>query len=72
MPTLDGFEEAYARHATHGQRLDVFHRAFALFRWAIIFEGIAARAKSGNASDDNAEANGRLAAKFADHAAELI
>ncbi len=72
LPTLDGFEEAYARHATHGQRLDVFHRAFALFRWAIIFEGIAARAKSGNASDDNAEANGRLAAKFADHAAELI
>ncbi len=72
LPTLDGFEEAYAEHATHGQRLGLFHRAFALFRWAVIFEGIAARAKSGNASGNNAEANGRLAIVFAKHAADLI
>ena len=72
LPTLDGFEEAYAEHATHGQRLGLFHRAFALFRWAVIFEGIAARAKSGNASDSNAEANGRLAIVFARHAVDLI
>lgn len=72
LPTLDGFEAAYAAQATHGQRLELFHRAFALFRWAVIFEGIAARAAAGNAADGNAEANGRLAAKFARHAADLI
>ena len=45
--------------------------AFALFRWAVIFEGIAARARAGNASADNAAETGRLAAAFARRAAEL-
>ena len=72
LPTMDGFEEAYAVHATHGARLSTFHRAFSLFRWSIIFEGIAARANAGNASSDDAGANGRLAAVFAAHAAALI
>ncbi len=72
LPTLQGFEETYAGHAAHGARLATFHRAFSLFRWSVIFEGIAARAKAGNASSDDAEANGRLAAVFAKHAADLI
>lgn len=72
LPTLQAFEADYATHATHGARLETFHRAFGLFRWSVIFEGIAARAKAGNASSDDAEANGRLAAAFAKHAAELI
>ena len=42
-----------------------FHLAFALFRFAVIFEGIAARAKQGNASGDNAKEVGRLSAVFA-------
>ena len=72
IPTLARFEEEYAACATHGARLGTFHSAFGLFRWSVIFEGIAARAKAGNASSDNAEANGRLAAVFAEHAADLI
>jgi hypothetical protein len=37
-----------------------------------VFEGIAARAKAGNANSESAEVTGRLAASFARRAAELI
>jgi len=46
--------------------------AFALFRFAVIFEGIAARALKGNASADNAGEVGRLSAVFARRAAEVV
>ena len=46
--------------------------AFALFRWSMIFEGIAARAKAGTASSTDADAVGGLAAVFAERAAEFI
>ena len=72
IPSLDRFEEIYAEQAHHDVRLTPFHMAFGLFRWSVIFEGIAARAKAGNAFSDDAEANGRLAAVFAKHAAALI
>lgn len=70
IPELDAYVDAYETGARHGQKLTAFHRAFALFRWAIIFEGIAARAKAGNASDANATATGQLAEVFARRAAE--
>ena len=72
IPSLQRFEDIYAARAHHGVRLTPFHLAFGLFRWSVIFEGIAARAKAGNAFSDDAEANGRLAAVFAKHAAALI
>jgi aminoglycoside phosphotransferase (APT) family kinase protein len=72
LPTLKDFEADYAAAARHGVRLSSFHLAFALFRWAVIFEGIAARAKAGNASSENAAETGRLAAAFAQRAAELV
>ena len=72
IPKLAAFEDAYAGAARHGARLTPFHLAFGLFRWSVIFEGIAARAAAGNASSDDAAANGRLAAVFAKHAADLI
>lgn len=71
LPDLDRFSALYAARAHHGQTLQPFHLAFALFRWAVIFEGIAARARAGNASADNAAETGRLAAAFARRAAEL-
>ena len=46
--------------------------AFALFRWSVIFEGIAARAKAGNAASENAAEVGRLSGVFAQRAAALI
>ncbi len=49
-----------------------FHMAFALFRWSMIFEGIAARAKAGTASSADAGAVGVLAASFAQRAAGFI
>ena len=52
--------------------MTTFHLAFALFRWAVIFEGIAARARAGNAAAENAAETGRLAAAFARRAAELV
>ena len=46
--------------------------AFALFRWATIFEGIAYRAKAGTANSGNAADIGRLSAVFSRQAAKLI
>jgi hypothetical protein len=49
-----------------------FHMTFALFRFAVIFEGIAARAKAGNAADAEAEKVGLLSARFAQHAVDVL
>lgn len=72
IPSLDAFVAAYGAAATHGARLEPFHKAFALFRWAAIFEGIASRAKAGNANAENAAEIGQLSAVFARQAAALI
>ncbi|WP_238123778.1 MULTISPECIES: phosphotransferase family protein [unclassified Xanthobacter] len=71
IPSRAQFVADYSAAAHHGQALTDFHMAFALFRWAVIFEGIAARAKAGNANSANAGDTGRLAAAFARRAAEL-
>lgn len=49
-----------------------FHWAFALMRWAVIFEGIAARAQSGNAVADNAAEVGALSVALARRGLEAI
>lgn len=72
LPTLEGFVADYEAAATHGARLLPFHMAFALFRWSMIFEGIAARAKSGSAAAANAREVGQLAGVFAAQAAAFI
>lgn len=72
IPSLQRFAGIYGEHAHHGAALQPFHLAFALFRWAVIFEGIAARARAGTASAGNAAETGRLASAFARRAAELI
>ena len=41
-----------------------FHLAFSLFRFAVILDGIAARAKAGNAAAENAVAVGEMAESF--------
>jgi hypothetical protein len=60
------------RHAPAGGALTDFHIVFALFRSALIFLGIADRAKQGTASADNAAEVGKLAARFADRALDVI
>jgi hypothetical protein len=49
-----------------------FHVVFALFRFAVIFYGIADRAKSGTAVSANAAEIGPLAEMFAARALQVI
>jgi aminoglycoside phosphotransferase (APT) family kinase protein len=72
IPDEAEFLRAYEANGGHGLRLQPFHHAMALFRFAVIFEGIAARAQAGNASADNAALVGRLSARFARRAVEVI
>lgn len=65
IPSLDEYVADYNATARIPITLSNFHKAFALFRWTIIFEGIAARAKAGNAAADNASDAGKLAESFA-------
>ena len=53
-------------------RLGPFHMTFALFRWSMIFEGIAARARTGSAAAADAASVGGLAKDFAARAAECM
>ena len=69
IPDRASFVADYAAEARHGRALSDFHMAFALFRWAVIFEGIAARAKAGTAAAEGAADTGRLAEAFARRAA---
>ena len=72
IPDHAAFVAVYSAASAHPVRLDPFHMAFALFRWAAIFEGIAYRAKTGTANSENAADIGRLSAVFARQAAALI
>lgn len=72
IPSEDEYLERYHAQAPQFGRLTNFHFAFAFFRIAVIFEGIAARAKSGAAAAANAAEVGELSTVFARRAAELI
>lgn len=72
LPTQAEFCAAYYEASARPGRLKPFHIAFALFRNAIIFEGIAARARSGNAAAANAKSVGKLSTVLARRAAEAI
>lgn len=67
IPDKAEFLAEYQRHAGHGATLTAFHEAFALFRFAVIFVGIADRALLGNAAGDAADDAMRLARVFARH-----
>ena len=68
LPERAEVEDWYGAAASHGLRLDPAHMAFALFRFAVVFEGIAARARAGNAAGANAAEVAHLSAVFARHA----
>jgi aminoglycoside phosphotransferase (APT) family kinase protein len=72
IPSVEQFEHEYASEAPGRSRLSSFHMAFALFRWAVIFEGIAARANAGTAASEDALEMGQLAATFARRAKKFI
>ena len=72
IPPLDDYVAHYLRAAGRGDGIAPFHVAFALFRFAVIFEGIAARAAAGNAASDDASEAGKLGPAFARRAVELV
>ena len=72
IPSEAEYLQHYYRHSGRADGVTPFHFAFALFRLAVIFEGIAARALSGNATSDNAAEVGRLGPIFARRAVEII
>lgn len=72
LPEEKDFLQHYTRHAIPTAPLQPFHIAFALFRFAVIFVGIADRARAGNAAASNAADFGPLSRKFAERALDVI
>ena len=72
IPTRAEFLAEYHAHALPTAPLLPFHVAFALFRFAVIFTGIADRARAGSAASAEAASLGPLAARFAARALEAI
>ena len=72
IPTQREFLDHYFAHALPTAPLERFHLVFSLFRFAVIFVGIADRAQAGNAAAANAADVAPLAARFAARAVEVI
>jgi aminoglycoside phosphotransferase (APT) family kinase protein len=65
LPTEAEFVGRYMAASHDPVPLLPFHRAFALYRFAVIFVGIADRARAGSAADPEAARLGPLAHRFA-------
>lgn len=72
IPTEHEYLAHYYRSAGRSAQATPFHWAFALLRWAVIFEGIAARAQAGNAVADNAAEVGALSVALARRGLQAI
>ena len=72
IPSKAEFVAHYMAHAQPTAQLTDFHVIFALFRFAVIFVGIADRAKAGNAAGNNVDDLAPLARSFALRALALI
>jgi aminoglycoside phosphotransferase (APT) family kinase protein len=62
----------YCERSGSKDEVQPFHFAFAMFRFAVIFEGIASRAVAGNATSDDAAQAGQLGPAFARRAVEAL
>ena len=72
IPQKAEFVAHYMAYARPTAQLSDFHVIFALFRFAVIFVGIADRAKAGNAAGNNVDNLAPLARSFALRALELV
>ncbi|ETX29069.1 phosphotransferase family protein [Roseivivax isoporae] len=72
IPTREDFVAEYHAHAIPTPPLTPFHVAFALYRFAVIFIGIADRARAGNAASAEAASLAPLAERFAIRALQVI
>lgn len=71
IPTLEEFTAEYQAHAITDMPLTPFHLAFAMFRFAAIFVGIADRARSGTAASREAADLAPLAERFAQRGLDI-
>lgn len=65
LPSEADFVARYMAVSPDPAPLLPFHKAFALYRFAVIFVGIADRVRAGSAADPDAKALGPLATRFA-------
>jgi aminoglycoside phosphotransferase (APT) family kinase protein len=72
IPSEADYVRRYCERAGRADGLGTFHLAFAMFRFAVIFEGIAQRARIGTAAAADAEQVGRLSVDYARRAYALI
>lgn len=72
IPSQREFLDHYFVHAVPTAPLERFHLVFSLFRFAVIFVGIADRARAGNAAAADAADVAPLAGRFAARAMEII
>lgn len=71
LPDEAAFVARYRAALPEAAPLLPFHKVFALYRFAVIFVGIADRAKAGSAADPQAAALAPLAESFAKRALEI-
>ena len=72
LPTEDEFVARYMSLRPASAPLRPFHKAFALYRFAVIFVGIADRARAGTSNDPEAERLAPLAERFAIRGLEIV
>jgi aminoglycoside phosphotransferase (APT) family kinase protein len=72
IPSEQDIVGYYSAVSGRAETMLPFHLGFALFRFAVIFAGIEARAAEGNASNPNAGSVGKLAADFARRGREVL
>lgn len=72
LPQEAGVVARYLRHRPTSNPLLPFHKAFALFRFAVIFVGISDRVRAGTAAAPNADIYAPLAARLARRAFHII
>ena len=72
IPSEAEFINAYRAICPEVPTPQPFHIAFALFRFAVIFVGIADRARAGNAADPEAARYAPLAGRLADRAWQAL
>ncbi|WP_018430914.1 MULTISPECIES: phosphotransferase family protein [Hyphomicrobiales] len=72
IPSQREFLDHYFAHAVPTAPLERFHLVFSLFRFAVIFVGIADRVRAGNAAAADAADVAPLAGRFATRAMEII
>jgi aminoglycoside phosphotransferase (APT) family kinase protein len=71
LPTMAEHVAAYCAASGRSDAITPFHLAFALFRLAVILEGVLARGKAGNAASADAERVGALGLVLAERGWEL-